>query len=115
MWPFTRRVPKPTPSPSPPREPEPRIGSLRIVPVGTYGFGVERYVIKNEKSRHPYGSWERIHGHSVGIPLERAEALAREELLRKEADERNHRLHNETIMAHRKANPPRIVTLDTLK
>lgn len=97
-----------------PREPEPAYGSIRIVPVGVDGFGVERYEIKNEKSRHPYYSWERIHGHTIGDTLEMCEHIARETLLAKETADANFRARNDATMAHHKANPPRIVTLGDL-
>lgn len=104
------------PPPLPPREPEPepRVGELRIVPVGVDGFGVERCVIKNEKSRHPYHSWERIYGHYIGDSLEKCEQFARHELEAEAKAAELDRAANEARIAHHKANPPRIVTLESL-
>lgn len=105
------RLPDGTP-PLPPREHEleaPYL-SVRIVPRGTNSFAVEEYGIKGLKGRNSYYTWDTLFD---GLTKEAAEAKAREHLQARADEAARARADEEAIRAHREANPPRIITLES--
>lgn len=100
-WPWQKR-----PNAGPPR---PLYGTVRIVPVGTDGFAVERFEVRDEdtKLRDSRASWNR---RFEGTEVE-CEVMARN-ILQEAANEIGRfERENEARRAHRAAHPPRVITL----